>query len=226
MLKEGEREGRAKAGVRVGGRVGAEGWGQKGRGRRVGAEGGALDLGQFNEANLFLRVRQFDLGQKIHGLSLASGPAVGLSVKAQLVRAPKNRGAQNFALFFSVSRHNFHFFSLSLWGCSRVFFSLRVSSRLFSSLWRSSRGILVVFWSVGTSNVLVSAFRLSCGSPRRPAEREKQTQQTHTAQGSRGRGGLPEGGPTHAKHTTTHTTTPSVVLSRIPSFILSRCVFL
>ena len=40
----------------------------------------------------------------------------------------------------------------------------------FFSLWWSSRGILVVFWSVGTSNVLVFALVLSCGSPRPPSQ--------------------------------------------------------
>ena len=75
------------------------------------------------------------------------------------------RTAQNFALFFPSPATIFILF-LSLWGSSRVFlFSLRVSSRVFFTL---SGGILVVFWSVGTSNVLVFALGLSCGSPWRP----------------------------------------------------------
>ena len=55
---------------------------------------------------------------------------------------PLRRTAQNFALFFPSPTSIFH-----------------------SSLWGSSRGILVVFWSVGTSNVLVFALRLSCETP-------------------------------------------------------------
>ena len=57
---------------------------------------------------------------------------------------PEGWPAQNFALFFSSP--------------TPIFI-------LFFSLWGSSRGILVVFWSVGPSNVLVFALRLSCGSP-------------------------------------------------------------
>ena len=67
--------------------------------------------------------------------------------------APKG-GEPKISRFFSFSHFHFH---------------------SFFSLWGSSRGILVVFWSVGTSNVLVFAFR-SCGSPRRP-EREKKTRE-------------------------------------------------
>ena len=74
---------------------------------------------------------------------------------------PERWGAQHFAPFFPSPAHIFFF---------------------FFSLWGSSRGILVVFWSVGTSNVLV--FRLSCGSPRRPA-------------GRRGFTGQPEGENKH-----------------------------
>ena len=58
------------------------------------------------------------------------------------------------------------FFSLSLGIFSCLFFSLRVSSRVFPPLsGGSSRGILVVFWSVGTSNVFVFALKLSCETP-------------------------------------------------------------
>ena len=75
------------------------------------------------------------------------------------------KGGPKISRFFSFSRPHFHlFFSLS--GDLLVFFSHRVSSRVF--LWMSSRGILDVFWSVGT-NVLVFALELSCGSTRRPA---------------------------------------------------------
>ena len=71
----------------------------------------------------------------------------------------RSGGAQNFALFFFLLQPPFSFF-----------FSLfRIFSRLFFPL---SGGPLVnfwwLFWSVRTSNVLVFAFRLSCGSPRAP----------------------------------------------------------
>ena len=56
-------------------------------------------------------------------------------------------GAQNFALFFSLSRHNFHY-SFSLLG--------------------SSRGILVVFEAPGPSNVHVWSSRAVVCEPRRP----------------------------------------------------------
>ena len=74
------------------------------------------------------------------------------------------RTAQKFALF-SLSRPPFSFF-LSLWGSSRVFFSLtRGSSRVFYSL---SGGLLVEFWwcfgRPGPSNVRVFALELSCES--------------------------------------------------------------
>ena len=58
-------------------------------------------------------------------------------------------------LFFLLPPPMFILF-FSLWGSSRVFIPLS---------WGSSRGILVVFWLVGTSNVHVFALRLSCGSP-------------------------------------------------------------
>ena len=56
------------------------------------------------------------------------------------------------SFFFSLYRHNFHSFSLSL----------GVFSWLFFSLSGSYRGILVVFLKAGTSNMLVFALRLSC----------------------------------------------------------------
>ena len=46
-----------------------------------------------------------------------------------------------------------------------LFLSLGIFSCLFFSLRGSSRGILVVFWSVGTSYVLVFALRLYCEAP-------------------------------------------------------------
>ena len=67
---------------------------------------------------------------------------------------PLRRTAQNFALFFFPLPPQFSFF-FSLSGCLLVSFFLS----------GSSRGILVVFWSVGTSNVLVFALRLSCETP-------------------------------------------------------------
>ena len=69
---------------------------------------------------------------------------------------PKFRAVLSFILFF---------FSLSL----------GIFSCLFFSLWGSSRGILVVFWSSGPSNVRV--FALGCRvKPRRlrPPERERE----------------------------------------------------
>ena len=53
---------------------------------------------------------------------------------------------------------NSHFFQFPF---SFSFCSLRMSSRIFSSLWKSFRRILVVFWSVRTSNVLVFALGLT-----------------------------------------------------------------
>ena len=70
---------------------------------------------------------------------------------------PRRVGGPKFRAFFSFSHSHFHSFFLS--GCLLMSFLLSLGS---------SRGILVVFWSVGTSNVLVFAFKLSCGSPRRP----------------------------------------------------------
>ena len=64
------------------------------------------------------------------------------------VGAPKG-GGPKFRAFFSLSRHNFHSFSLSL----------GVFSCLFSSLSESSRGILVVFWSVGPPGVSQDSLR-------------------------------------------------------------------
>ena len=73
---------------------------------------------------------------------------------------PEGWGAQNFA-FFSFSHTHFHsFLSLVMFSC--LLFSLRVS---FSSLWRSSRGILVLFWSVGTSNGCKQLLDLNPTSP-------------------------------------------------------------
>ena len=95
---------------------------------------------------------------------------------------PRRVGGPTFRSF-SVSRHNFH-----------LFLSLGVSSCLFSSLSGSSGGILVVFRSVGTSNVLVFALRLSCGSPRGVWRRGGPTQ-THNTQHT-----------THTTHNTQHTT--------------------
>ena len=71
--------------------------------------------------------------------------------------------------FFLMLPFSF-FFSLSLGIFSCLFFSpLRVSSRIFFPL---SGGLhvefLVVFWSVGTSNVLVFALGLSCENPGAP----------------------------------------------------------
>ena len=69
---------------------------------------------------------------------------------------PPSTGPPKILLFFFPLPHPFSFF-----------FSLSpgVFSCLFSSLWRCSRGILVVFWSVGTSHVLVFALILSCETP-------------------------------------------------------------
>ena len=53
-------------------------------------------------------------------------------------------GSPKFSLFFSFSRRKFH---------------------SFSSLWWSSRGILVVFEAPGRSNVHVWAFSLTCEAP-------------------------------------------------------------
>ena len=79
-------------------------------------------------------------------------------------------GSPKFRAFFSFSRPRFHSF-FSLWGSSCLFFlSPDVFSCLFSSLWVSSRGILVVFWSVGTSNVLVFALRLGAGEGKKNAK--------------------------------------------------------
>ena len=69
------------------------------------------------------------------------------------------RVGPKFRAFFSFYTH-FHSF----------FLSLGVFSCLSSSLWVFSWNFGGV-WSVGTSNVLVFALRLSCGSPRRPAGR-------------------------------------------------------
>ena len=73
-----------------------------------------------------------------------------------------------FRSFFSFSHPRFHSF-FSLWGSSRVFFPL--SGGLLVEFWWC-------FWSVGTSNVLVFALRLSCERrPRRHPEREKKTRE-------------------------------------------------
>ena len=105
---------------------------------------------------------------------------------------PEGWGAQNFALCFPFSRSHFHsFFSLSL------SLSLSLSPGIFSclffslSLWRSFRGILVVFWSVGTSNVLDFPLGLSCGSPWRLAARPA----VRRDGGPAGRAVQREGGP-------------------------------
>ena len=69
---------------------------------------------------------------------------------------PPSAGPPKISCFFFLSRHNFHSFFLSL---------------------GSSRGM---FWSVGTSNVLVFALKLSCGSPQRPAGRMFSLEPTST----------------------------------------------
>ena len=81
----------------------------------------------------------------------AGPPSVGLPSVG-----PPSVGPPKISRFFSFSRSHFHSFLLSLGMFSYLFLSLRVSSR----------GILVVYWSVGTSNVFIFALGLSCGSPR------------------------------------------------------------
>ena len=69
---------------------------------------------------------------------------------------PRRVGGPKFRAFFSFSHPHFHSFFLSLGIFSCLFFSLRVSSRVFVPL---SGGLLVecwwCFWLVGSSNVLV-----------------------------------------------------------------------
>ena len=74
----------------------------------------------------------------------ANGRLPPSPARTALRRTALRRTAQNFALFFPSPTPIFI-----------QFFSLR----------GSSRGILVVFWSVGTSNVLVFALRLFCQTP-------------------------------------------------------------
>ena len=99
-------------------------------------------------------------------------------------------GSPKFRAFFSFSHLHFHSFFLSL---------------VFFPLWGSSRGILVVFWSVGTSHVLVFAFRLSCGSPRKTREdpqREKKRMKVGVGEGKKSAeilGGRAEGGPAEGR---------------------------
>ena len=87
--------------------------------------------------------------------------------------APEGCGAQNYALFFSISRSHFRSFFLSLGIFSCLFFSL--SGGLLVSFFSLSGGLLVEFWwcfgRPGPSNVRVFALGLSCESPRRPAGR-------------------------------------------------------
>ena len=75
------------------------------------------------------------------------------------------RTAQNFVLFFPLPAP-FRSFSLSLGISSCLFFSLRVSSRVFFPL---SGGLFVEFWwcfgRSGTPNVLVFTLGLSCKTP-------------------------------------------------------------
>ena len=130
---------------------------------------------------------------------------------AQTVRAVRRRGVPRrvpeggwpegggpkISRFFCLLPPPFSFF-FSLSGDLLVSFFLSpgVFSCLSSSLWGSSRGILVVFWSVGTSNVLVFAFRLSFGSPRRPAVGKTKSEILGgPAEGGPAEGGPAEGGP-------------------------------
>ena len=68
---------------------------------------------------------------------------------------PPSAGPPKISRFFFLLPPHFHSF----------FLPPGIFSCLSSSLWGSSRGILVVFWSVGTSNVLVFALWLSCETP-------------------------------------------------------------
>ena len=72
---------------------------------------------------------------------------------------PEGWGAQNFALFFSFSHSHFHSFFLSLGIFSCLFFSLRVSSRVFFPL---SGGLLVeCWWCFGRSGPQMCLFSLT-----------------------------------------------------------------
>ena len=85
------------------------------------------------------------------------GPKPRKRVRARKVGGPKGKGPK-FSSFFFLLPPPFFLFS-SLRGSSRVFFlSPGVFSCFFFSLWGSSRGILVVFWSVRT--LKCACFRL------------------------------------------------------------------
>ena len=81
-------------------------------------------------------------------------PCLGRFLVARPIDGPSPSslpGPPKISRFFSFSHLHFHSF-FSLWG--------KLSCLV--SLWRSSRGILVLFWSVGTSDVLVFALGLTC----------------------------------------------------------------
>ena len=80
-------------------------------------------------------------------------------------RGPKG-GGPKISRFFFLLPPTFSFFFLSPGVFSSLFSLSGCLLVSFFSLWGSSRGILVVFEAPGRSNVLVFAFRLSCGSPR------------------------------------------------------------
>ena len=115
---------------------------------------------------------------------LANGPPRAPDPRAPpLPRTALRRTAQNFALFLSFSRSHFHS-CFSLWVSSRVFFPL-------------SGGLLVEFWwcfgRSGSSNVLVFALGLSCGSPAackipRDPQRKKDTRR-HPERGKKNENG-------------------------------------
>ena len=97
---------------------------------------------------------------------------------------PPSAGLPKIFTFFFLLPPPFSFF-FSLSGDLLVsFFSLSpgVFSCLFSSLWGSSQGIVVVFWSVGTSNVLQ---REKKRHEKIPREREKKRMKMGVAEGKK-----------------------------------------
>ena len=103
------------------------------------------------------------------------------NLRAPTDPAPLRRTAQNVALFFPSPTPIFILFFLSLGIFSCLFFSLRVSSRVFFPL----SGVFS--WNFGgvlvgrDLNVLVFAFRFLCGSPQRPAGRRGFTGEFRTS---------------------------------------------
>ena len=99
-------------------------------------------------------------------LPSAGRPSAGPPFAGPPSAGPPSAGPPKISRFFFLLPPPIFILFFSLSGDLLVsFFSLRMSSRVFFLCGGSSRGILVVFWSVGTSNVLVFALGLSQTQP-------------------------------------------------------------